>query len=111
MRYTGASQGDMIQRIEMLERMVSALQSQLKTRWNERTPKFLLQPGSKIWHGVTEEAIAKDAVGDVEIHDSSGATGTVVEVTNKLGDIESTKDCYFTIPVGYTARHLLSGEC
>jgi hypothetical protein len=106
-----ANMGEIARRLSQLEEENARMKEQIRLLERERFARFMGATGTKIHHGVTEEAIAKDAAGDVELHDSGGGTGTVVEVTNKLGSILITKDCYVAIPEGYTNYHLLSGEC
>lgn len=109
-RMTGASQGDLQQRVDMLERELSQLKEMMKMRWQERTPRLLLpSAGIDLFWGITQEAITKDGVaGDVEIQ---GGGDPVVEVLNKLGNIATSRDCYIIKPKHQDAYHLLSGEC
>jgi hypothetical protein len=100
--------GDLLARLAKAEARISQLEAQLKARWQDRTVQPPVNAGISVFWGITQEAIAKDATGEVEIQ---GGGDDVVDVINKLGAINSGKDCYIVKPKFQTAYHLINGEC
>lgn len=109
-RMTGASAGNLQQRIDQLERLVSLLMEERKVLRQERTQRPM---GVKFVLGKANASIAKNASGGVSVW--AGAPGsetdTLTDITayNKIGAISSGK--WVICAYWHRAWYVINAEC